>query len=187
MIWIIPKQYPSGTNKKKLHARSAGPFKVLQRFGSNTYVIDLPLDIGMSSTFNIEDLGAFQKPYSIPNDPFEIPPNFPPDDPIEASTCFILTLTQNDNINVILDEQVVLTRDGEVQRFLFNFVTRPDSVALESLEIHFNILIQIFKSTIRVFESYTWYDRFSPTLKELMETPNPQHKLHDFIDENDKI
>jgi hypothetical protein len=48
-------------------------------------------------------------------------------------------------------------------------------------------LIQIFKSTIRVFESYTWYDRFSPTLKELMETPNPQHKLHDFIDENDKI
>jgi hypothetical protein len=138
-----------------LHAYSAGPFKVLQRFGSNTYVIDLPLDIGMSSTFNIEDLGAFQKPYSIPNDPFEMPLNFPPDDPIEASTSFTLTLTQKDNINFILDEQVVLTKDGEVQRFLFSWVTRPDSVALESLEIHFNILIQIFESAIRVFESYT--------------------------------
>jgi hypothetical protein len=128
---------------------------VLQRFGSNTYVIDLPLDIGMSSIFNIEDLGAFQKPYSIPNDPFKMPPNSPLDDPIEASTSFTLTLTQKDNINVILDEQIAFTRDGEVQWFLFSWVTRPNSVALESLEIHFNILIQIFVSTIRVFESYT--------------------------------
>jgi len=139
---------------KKLYACSARPFKVLQRFGSNTYVIDLPLDIGMSSRFNIEDLGAFQKPYSIPYEPFEMPPNSPPDDPIETSTFFTLTLIQKDNINVILDEQVVFTGDGEVQWFLFSLVTRPDSVALESLEIHFNILIQIFESTIRVFESY---------------------------------
>jgi len=74
-----------------LHAHSAGPFKVLQRVGPNAYVLDLPHDFGISSTFNIEDLVAYHKPLPISNDPFEIPLNSPLDDPIETSIPFTLT------------------------------------------------------------------------------------------------
>jgi hypothetical protein len=81
MIQNRHEQFPSGTNRK-LHTRSARPFKVLQGVGPNAYVLDLPLDFGI----NIADLVAYQKQYPIPNDPFEMPPNSPLDDPIETST-----------------------------------------------------------------------------------------------------
>lgn len=50
--------------------------------------------------------------------PFEMPP-----DPIfyahiETSTLFTLTSAQKDNIDVILDEIIVFTKDNEVQQFL---------------------------------------------------------------------
>ncbi len=73
MIRIRPERFPSGT-VKKLQARSAGPFKVLKRIGSNAYVIELPSDYGISSTFNIEDLVAYKGPTTIPDDPFTEPP-----------------------------------------------------------------------------------------------------------------
>ena len=57
MIQIRPECYPSETNQK-LHVRSARPFKMQQRVGSNAYVIDLQLDFGISFTFNIKDLVA---------------------------------------------------------------------------------------------------------------------------------
>ena len=90
MIHIRPKRFPSGT-AKKLQARSAGPFKVLKWIGSNAYVIELPSDYDISSTFNIEDLVAYKGPTTILDDPFTdppaptisldfntIPPNIPP-------------------------------------------------------------------------------------------------------------
>ena len=49
MIQIRPKRFPFGI-VKKLQARSASPFKVLKRMGSNAYVIDLPHDYGISSS-----------------------------------------------------------------------------------------------------------------------------------------
>jgi len=117
MIWIRPERFSSGANRK-LHARSVEPFKVLQRVGSNAYVLDLPHDFGISSTFNIEDLVAYHKPLPIPNEPFEIPLNSPPDDPIETFIPFTLTSAQKDNINAILDEQIVFNMNGKVQLFL---------------------------------------------------------------------
>jgi hypothetical protein len=87
MIYIRYEWFPYEINRK-LHARNAGPFKMLQRVGPNAYVLDLPLDFGISSTFNIDDLIAYQKPHSILNDLFEMPPNSPLDDPIESSTSF---------------------------------------------------------------------------------------------------
>jgi len=126
VIRIRPERFPSGTNRK-LHARSAGPFKVLQRVGPNAYVLDFPHDFSINSTFNIDDLVVYHKPLSIPNDPFEIPLNSPPDDPIETSIPFILTSAQKDNIDAILDEHVVFNWNGEVQQFLVRWVGRPDS------------------------------------------------------------
>ena len=61
MIRIQAERFPSGP-VKKLQARSAGPFKVLKRIGPNAYVIDLPHDYGISSSFNIENLVAYKTP-----------------------------------------------------------------------------------------------------------------------------
>ena len=64
MIWIRLEWFPSRI-VKKLQARSASPFKVLKRMGPNAYVIDLPHDYGISSSFNIEDLVAYKSPTII--------------------------------------------------------------------------------------------------------------------------
>ncbi|CAA6675825.1 unnamed protein product [Spirodela intermedia] len=45
---------PSHLSKlySKLQPKSFGPFKVIKKLGSSTYIIDIPLDWGISSTFN---------------------------------------------------------------------------------------------------------------------------------------
>ena len=61
MVRIRPERYPPGT-VKKLHARSAGPFKILKKINSNAYVVDIPPDFDISPSFNVEDLIAFKGP-----------------------------------------------------------------------------------------------------------------------------
>ena len=72
MIQIRPERFPFGI-VKKLQARSASPFKVLKRIGSNAYVIGIPHDYGISSSFNIEALVAYNSPIAIPYTPFDEP------------------------------------------------------------------------------------------------------------------
>jgi len=45
---------------KKLTARSVAPFKILKKINPNAYIIDLSLNFGISSTFNISDLVAYK-------------------------------------------------------------------------------------------------------------------------------
>ena len=52
---------PPGTIKR-LHARSAGAYKILKKINPNTYVINLPSDFEISSTLNISDLIAYKCP-----------------------------------------------------------------------------------------------------------------------------
>lgn len=42
-----------------LHDRAEGPFHVLRRISENSYEIDLPGDMSVSTTFNLADLQAF--------------------------------------------------------------------------------------------------------------------------------
>lgn len=59
MVCKRPKRFPQGI-ARKLQARSIGPFKVLKRVGSNMYVLELPPHMGVSPTFNVEDLVLYQ-------------------------------------------------------------------------------------------------------------------------------
>ena len=54
-IQIPPEWFSPGTIKK-LHAHNTDPFQILKKLNDNTYIIDLPQNFGMSSTFNIENL-----------------------------------------------------------------------------------------------------------------------------------
>ena len=69
MIRLRPERFPPGT-VRKLHARGAGPFRVVKRVGSNAYVLELPSELGISSTFNITDLVEYREPAVIPSEPF---------------------------------------------------------------------------------------------------------------------
>ena len=56
--------------------------------GPNAYVIDLPHDYDISSSFNIKDLIAYKSPTAIPDTPFDEPLL----DPIDALIPTLFTL-----------------------------------------------------------------------------------------------
>jgi hypothetical protein len=89
----------------KLQVSSARPFKVLPMIKSNNYVIKLPLNFDISSTFNIKDLGIY-KTQPIRDASFDTP------------TSLSISLAQKEYINATLNAQVVFTRDGELQQIL---------------------------------------------------------------------
>ena len=113
MVRIRPERFSQGS-AKKLQARSAGPFKILQKIGSNAYRIDLPSEMGINPTFNVEDLVRSHNPIVDPSSlswPFSdfssqpVPPLPPP-------------IVHKEEIEEILDEEIVSTRDGGFQRYL---------------------------------------------------------------------
>ena len=62
MVRMKPEWFTIGTYKK-LHPRSVGRFKILKKISSNAYVLDLPLDMNINSTFNVEDLAIYHGHY----------------------------------------------------------------------------------------------------------------------------
>ena len=69
---------------KKLHAWRAGPFKIIKKIRPNVYVLELPPDYGISSTFNIFDLKEYNEPTLIPSKPFGPYPTFESETPLEC-------------------------------------------------------------------------------------------------------
>ena len=126
MIQIRLERFPSRT-VKKLQAHSANPFKVLKRMGPNAYVIDLPHDYGISSSFNIEDLVAYKSSTTILDTPFNELLLDPIDAPIPTPLPLNFPYAHKESINAILDEQIVSTRDQEVHHFLVRWRERPYS------------------------------------------------------------
>jgi transposase InsO family protein len=68
LVWLhLRKDRFPTLRKSKLMPRADGPFKVLERINDNAYKLDLPVDFGVSPTFNIADL----KPYLGEDDELE--------------------------------------------------------------------------------------------------------------------
>ena len=115
IIKLRLKKIPPGT-MKKLHARGAGPFKIIKKIEPNAYVLELPLDYGISSTFNIFDLKEYIELAVVPSKPFgpdlifesETPPECPPTVPP----------AWRDRIERILDDQAIVTRNKGYQHYL---------------------------------------------------------------------
>ena len=123
-IRLRPKRFPSGT-LKKLHARGAGPFKMIKRIGSNAYVLELPPELGISSTFNISVLTEHREPAMIPSEPFEPVPIF------ESETNPECPPTnwpeRRERIERILDDQAISTQNRNYQCYLVRWQGRPES------------------------------------------------------------
>ena len=89
--------------------------------GPNAYVIDLPHDYGISSSFNIEDLVAYKSPTIIPDTPFDEPLLDSIGAPIPTSLPLNFPYAHREPIDAISDEQIVSTRDGGVLHFLVHW------------------------------------------------------------------
>jgi hypothetical protein len=61
MVWLhLRKDRFPILRRSKLMPRAAGPFKVLTKINDNAYIFDLPVEFGVSTSFNVADL----KPYN---------------------------------------------------------------------------------------------------------------------------
>jgi hypothetical protein len=68
LVWLhLRKDRFPALRKSKLMPRADGPFKMLERINDNAYKLELPVDFGVSPTFNIADL----KPYLGEDDEHE--------------------------------------------------------------------------------------------------------------------
>jgi hypothetical protein len=60
MVWLhLRKDRFPTLRRSKLMPRAAGPFKVLSKINDNACILDLPVEFGVSTSFNVVDL----KPY----------------------------------------------------------------------------------------------------------------------------
>ena len=60
LVWIHlrKERFPQG-KYGKLKPKADRPFRVLEKVGENAYKIELPIDYGVSPTFNVADLSPY--------------------------------------------------------------------------------------------------------------------------------
>ena len=110
MVRIQPERFPKGTYKKH-HSKNAGPYKIVKKINSNAYVVELPSNMGISSVFNVEDLKMY-------------PRHFDHEDEDQVVVCLPPTPHTKEDIDDVLDDQIVLTRGGEYQKYLVKWKNR---------------------------------------------------------------
>jgi hypothetical protein len=60
MVWLhLRKDRFPTLRGSKLMPRAAGPFKVLTKINDNAYILDLPAEFGVSTSFNVADLKLY--------------------------------------------------------------------------------------------------------------------------------
>ena len=123
MIRLQPEQFLPGT-LKKLHARSAGPFKIIKNIRPNAYMLELPPDLGINPTFNISDLVEYREPVSIPSELFGSK-SIMSEPTLECS--LIIFFERREKVKSILDDQIITTKKKDYQHYLIHWEGRPDS------------------------------------------------------------
>jgi hypothetical protein len=60
LVWMhLRKDWFPELRKSKLMPRADAPFKIIEKINDNAYKIELPLEFGVSPTFNISDLRPY--------------------------------------------------------------------------------------------------------------------------------
>jgi hypothetical protein len=60
LVWLhLRKDRFPTLRRSKLMPRAAGPFKILTKLNNNAYVLDLPAEFGVSTSFNVADLKLY--------------------------------------------------------------------------------------------------------------------------------
>ena len=60
MVWLhLRKDHFLVLCRSKLMPHAAGPFKVLTNINDNAYILDLPAEFGVSTSFNLADLKLY--------------------------------------------------------------------------------------------------------------------------------
>ena len=126
MVRIKPERFPTGTYKK-LHPISAGPFEILKKISSNAYVLDLPTDMNISSTFYVEDLRIYHGHYQ--DESFK-----------EQDIQLPLVPAPREEIEDVYDDQIVSTKTGGYHKFLVKLKGKSFSKATWITAIDFQRL-----------------------------------------------
>jgi hypothetical protein len=60
LVWLhLRKKWFTDLRKSKLMSCADGPFNILEKIKDNAYKLELPLEFGVSPTFNISDLRRY--------------------------------------------------------------------------------------------------------------------------------
>ena len=71
MVRIRPERIPKMFSNK-LYARAMGPYFIIRKLGSNTYLLDLLNDMDISPIFNVEDFLSYQGTFEPSTLPFSV-------------------------------------------------------------------------------------------------------------------
>ena len=111
MAYFKRQRFPAGTFGK-LSQKKFGPFRILQRLGTNAYLLDLPPSVGTSPVFNIAELSAYEGESADTVD-------------MEALPLPVGTPLRHDHIDDVMDIRVTQTRHGHHRRFLVRWTGHP--------------------------------------------------------------
>ena len=155
MVRIRPERYPPGT-VKKLHARSAGPFKILKKINSNAYVVDLLPDFSIIPSFNIEDLIAYKGPNFSPDNHLLDEPSHEPisERPLLPPLPQIHLTHMAEQIDEIIDDQMSLLEKVVTTDFWFVGKDYQILITLGLIERNSNVWTLIVWSIMRAEEAH---------------------------------
>ncbi|XP_073001499.1 uncharacterized protein [Typha latifolia] len=113
MVYLRKERFPVGMHNK-LSRRKFGPFRILQKLGSNAYLLELPPEMSTSPIFNVADLFTYY------GDPMQ---------PTDVSSLHFEQSTDIDQIDDILDARETKTQWGTHRRYLVRWRNRSISDA----------------------------------------------------------
>ena len=128
MVRLRSERYSPGV-ATKLHARSAGPFPIVRVMNENAYVVGIPSDWGMSSTFNVSDL-VWYRP--MPKSLSDVEPHTstgPLSDAIAGSLQSppVLSPSRHEHVESVLQEVISAAGEKVDRQCLVHWQDRPST------------------------------------------------------------